>query len=318
MSAEDRFQDESLLKLWALGTVTRDKPFGVDIIMVTPTERDTMQKGDPSIAEDSIDQKVDSPTGVAGGQTLKGTKEMPATWFPDGDNYVMTSPMVRVGETVKLYKYADKDELFWTTVYREPSLRRIERFVIGASNLSSPGDPFDLESAYSMDFDTLSKAIRIRTTHSDGEKFSYTLELFPKESLFRVMDNVGNIICLDSENTNVYLEDISGGRFETRDGHPRIYGPKGVFIETPAQFHVQAGDTLINAGSNLVNGPTTFSDPVSMNATLSLASNFTMGGGGGGATASFAGQIQLLGSMDVSGGASFGGYVSLNGGHTPD
>lgn len=233
--------DRSEFKLWGLGIVTQDKPFGIDNIAVTSLERIPDQVGSPIDGNETFSGSAGTTEGVSNSQELKGSKQWTAQWLPNGHDHLLTSPMVRKGETVKLYKYADKPEFYWTTIFREPSLRRIERFIIAASDLAGGLNPIDMSSIYYMDFDTLSKAITIKTAISDGEKFLYTFMIDAAGSRVRTHDNIGNTYVIDSESNNVYMEDAAGGKFETRDGHPRIYGPKGILLETPEWVRINSG-----------------------------------------------------------------------------
>lgn len=309
MSGSDESTQKSGLRLWAIGEVTRDKPFGVDQIMVHPTELVTDTNGDPAGVDETFEDKVPTSSGVAKTQSIKATREMPATWFPNGHDHLVTSPMVRKGEAVKLYKYHDKPEIYWSTLFREPGIRRIERFVIGASNLSVPGQPYDLDSAYTIDFDTLTKALRIRTTISDGEQFAYFIELNPGQNRIEAADNIGNRFFIHSPDNNVQMEDASGAIIQTRDGHPYVFGPKGVEINTPATFKVTAGNTHVSAGSNLVEGATTFSDAVVFSSNVTLKAGMSQDAGSG-ASATFSG------SISIQGGARFGGYVQFDGSYS--
>lgn len=235
--------DKSLFREWSLGIVTQDKPFGIDEIMVSPTERITDQVGNLSKTEITYTGNAGTSNGEAGSQSLSGTAQLKAIWVPNGDNHLFTSPMVYANETVMLYKYADKPDVYWNTIFREPSIRRKERFIIAAGNLTGGTRVLDLDSTYYMDFNALDKWIEIGTTQSDGEAFAYRFRLDPSTNSAYLTDNIGNRFEILSDSNNVALEDASGARFESRDGHPKIFGPKGIDLETPAMVRIDAGRT---------------------------------------------------------------------------
>ena len=301
---------DSMWKLWCVGIVSRDKPFGTDKIMVSPLERIPDQVGNPTESTEEFSTRAGTSSGESASQDLKGSGEQEATWAPNGDNHLITSPMVRKGETVLLYKYSDDEEVFWTTLFREPSLRRIERFIFGAGDRNGGTEAIDMDSSYILDYNTLDKSITLRTAVSDGEKFLYTIIIDAKNSKIELFDNIGNKMVIDSQEHNVFMEDVTGGKIETRDGHPRIYGPKGIFLETPAQVHIQSGDTLVD-------GPTVFSDNVNMRKSLALAAGLNAGyEGGSGAAATFNGNMDVTGSVTINGPLT-ATSANFPGGHGP-
>lgn len=232
----DEFQ--SGLREYSIGIVTADKEEGSDIIRVYPVERVTMQSGMVDESKVEYDLQPTNAQGVPTSVKADARAIVEALWIPMGDNHLMSSPDVRANETVMIYKYADSEQLYWNTQFREPMLRRLEDVIWGIGNLRDPTlTPWDLDSSYYMRWDTMNaKSIKFVTTQSDGEQFTYEFNIFPGENKVIIKDNVGNIIELDSANNNVSLTDASGGRFETRDGHPKITGPKGFYVEAPSSI----------------------------------------------------------------------------------
>lgn len=302
--------ETSKWKIWSLGTVVEDKPFGIDVIRVSPIERLPLQSGNPAFTQNEYNEKLPNAAGSAGQQVVKSTKVIEAEWTPDGDNHLFTSPMVRKGEVVKVYKFGDTNKYYWNTIYRSPDLRRTERIIWGAGNLSSPGGRLDLDSIYYLEFDTLNKVINIKTSLSDGEEFMYQLSLNPGTRQAFIVDNVGNKFIIDSPSNNVILEDVSGGRFETRDGHPKITGTKGFLLTSP---------------NNVIEGNTEFKDNVIVRKTLTSVGVLTMnsgmnmsqGNGGSGGGATFNGPLTLNNPLTVNSSSVFTGYANFQGGHGP-
>lgn len=241
----------SALREYSIGIVTEHKKEGSDIIRVTPMERVTMQTGLLNENKTKYDLSSKNAQGVGTSSSNEAESVIEATWYPMGDNHLLTSPDVRANETVMIYKYADEEKYFWNTIAREPGIRRLEDVVYAFGNLRDGLEPWDLESSYWMRWDTMNdKCITIRTTTSDGEQFAYTFKINPGESKVTIEDSLGNIIELDTPSNNISLTDISGGRFETRDGHPKITGPKGFLVDAPnsvftGNMHVQ-GNVMID------------------------------------------------------------------------
>lgn len=223
----------SKLRFYSMGIVTAHKPEGTDIIRVNLRERVTMDNGPLDSDKDTFDVQSTNSQGVSESMAVDVERIVEALWIPDGDNHLLTSPDVRASETVKVFRYGDTQEFFWTTCFREPQLRRLENVLYGFSNLKDGFAPHTTESSYYMQWDTIRKAVRIVTTQSDGEAFGYIFEINPAESTVKIEDSVGNIILMESQTNNISLTDISGGRFESRDGFPKITGPKGIELEAP-------------------------------------------------------------------------------------
>lgn len=311
MDDQQSFEQQSLWRPWSIGIVTKDKPFGVDIISVTPIERMPEQSGDLANDEQVFEGAVGSPLGGKSTQSVKGSANIPAHWVPNGMDHLFTSPMVRANETVQLWKYADQDKVYWSTIFREPSIRRVERFILAAGNLSTPmSGSLDLDSIYSIDVDTVDKKLTIKTSLSDGETYSYQMQLNPAEDWAGLQDNVGRKVIIDSRSDNVFMEDAAGAIFESRAGHPRIYGPSGILLETPAQIHYKAGNHLFD-------GPTRFNDNVDMKKNLSVAAGFSSNYTGSGGKAQMKGGIDLEGDMLIEQGLTVRGYANFQGGHGP-
>lgn len=250
---------QSGLREYCLGIVTAAKEEGSDIIKVSPIERVTMQNGMLADAKTDYKFTVNNAQGVPTTVDSSGNAVIEATWIPMGDNHLMSSPDVQPSETVMIYRYGDDPRYFWNTQFREPSLRRLEDVVWAVGNLRENNlVPWDMESSYFMRWDTMNdKSIVFVTTQSDGEQYAYEFKIHPGGNKVTLKDNIGNIFELDSPSNNVSLTDASGGRYETRDGHPKITGPKGFLVEAPNSVfsgNVEVkGNTQIR-GSLQVNG----------------------------------------------------------------
>lgn len=260
---QDLFTQQSLFRRWCVGIVTADKPEGTNTISVFPVERLPLSSGKVGEEQEQINQNVGDSFGTSASQSLLGEKICKAQWFPNGDNHLFTAPMVRKNESVQLYRYADSETIFWTTIYLEPSLRRLERIIWGSGNLSSPGKSLDLDSIYYLEFDTIRKVINIKTSNSDGERIVYHLSLNPGQGEAFLQDDKGNRVFLDSSENKVMLEDAAGGRIDTTNGVVRLHGPNGVFIS----------GAFLKSES-----PTTLQDGLSVSGTSNLDGDMNVSG----------------------------------------
>lgn len=290
---------KSILKPWSLGLVVKSKVRGSPVIAVTPSEHLTLQSGRPGENTRSLSQDLGDSFGKAGTQRLQGTGVMSAVWFPDGDDYMFNAPMVTAGETVLLYKFGDNDQLFWRTLYSEPTIRRNDWIIFGAGNLRSGNAPIGTDSMYYMEIDTNGeKVLRLKTSRSDGESFVYEILLDAKNNQVTIQDDIGNMLQIDSDESNVKLVDSAGATFESRNGHPRIFGPKGFEVESP---------------SNVIKGPLVCEDAVTMKSNITLEAGMEQtNSSGGGGSVSFQSPVEMSETLTVN------GFATFNGGHTQD
>jgi phage baseplate assembly protein gpV len=124
--------------------------------------------------------------------------------MPNGSDNRITPPDVSSGETVKIYRFADTDEYYWCTVFREPSLRKQETVNYSFSNVKGSG-AFDRDSSYSMEVSTHDKYIRVHTSNSDGEPYTYDIGIDTSNGKVSIADNIGNSIVLDSPSSSAVV-----------------------------------------------------------------------------------------------------------------
>lgn len=213
MDTEDSYvksaarEDKSGLVLYSVGVVVENKPEKTDIILVTPIEKLNIQESG------LINEKVreyknnDLPDmyGTVQKAEIKGTNKIKAKWIPFGHSNRITAPDVYAGETVILFKYEDVDEYFWTTIFREPSIRRLETVLYAFSNQKEYGKTFDKKTSYWLEVDTRNKKVTFFTAKNDNEYTSFTVSFDTKEGLFTLTDDNGNSIVLDSQKNSISI-----------------------------------------------------------------------------------------------------------------
>lgn len=210
MSAER----ESGLKLYSLGIVAVTKDKGSDAIKVTPIEVLTL--GNKKLSEEKNNYKVEMPDakGVKRSSEIESESMLIAKWIPFGHSNRLTPPDVVAGETVILFRFADTEEYYWTTIFREPKLRRLETVNYGYCNIPQGLEPFDKQTSYWFEVSTDHKYIKLHTSKNDGEPYEYDIILDTEKGNLLIDDNAGNSIELNSEqnklsiitNTDVYIK----------------------------------------------------------------------------------------------------------------
>lgn len=269
-------------RFYSLGIVVKDKEEGSDMITVTPIEDFPMEKG--RLSDTDREKKTSTPdtNNVTKTTTAKGGSTVEAKWValsnPNRDN----PPDVYKSETVMLYKYADTQDYYWTSLFREPKLRRLERMRTTLSNKRGGVDAFDSDSSYWTEIDTKYKKLRLHTSDNDGEKAKYDITIDTKAGTFELIDSLGNKIYLDSV--------------------------KGVMdVETNLEVNVKTQKYYVKASEIIFESNTL---DIKTGTTTLQSNSIGVSGGGGGA------QAELKGNFNVDGNISASGTIIDAGGNT--
>lgn len=191
-------EKKSGLQLYSLGIVTEDKAEDEDMIKVSPIEEFSMEKG--KLKEDDRKHKSSLPDkeGVTIQAKSEGGAVLDAKWIPYGNSNRDTAPDVYKNETVLIFRFADTDEYYWDTVFREPNIRRLEKVKYVYSNKPAGLDAFDDDSSYWMLWDTRNQVIRLHTSSNNGEPTDYDFIIDTKLGEVSFEDQLGNKIHLRS------------------------------------------------------------------------------------------------------------------------
>lgn len=196
---QNQTQRLSKLQLYSLGIVVEDKPRNSDVIKVYPIEQLPMIDGKVSEFKPKYKATVPDAKGTLRTSNVEAAAVIEAKWFPYGHSNRMTSPDVIKNETVLIFRFADTEEYHWTTVFREPSIRRKETVVYAFGNKEAPLDPWDKNSSYWYSVSTHDKYVHLHTTKSDGEPFEYDIKIDTKNGSVIINDDVGNFVKLESK-----------------------------------------------------------------------------------------------------------------------
>lgn len=190
----------SALELYSLGAVTENKVIGSDIIVVTPIEDFAFEDG--FLADIKKKYKVTIPDAI--GRTKKadieGKVTIEARWIPFGHSNRMSAPDVVKNETVVIFRYGSNDTYYWTSIFREPSLRRLEKAHYAWSNIRDAIGKkiFDRLTSYWMEVSTFDKWIWLKTNTNDGEPFGYDVKIDTKNGVVTIKDTAGEFIEFNS------------------------------------------------------------------------------------------------------------------------
>lgn len=252
-------KDKSELRLYSLGIVVETKQDNSDQIKVSPTEILPLQNGLLSEQKRDYNVKMPNASGVQKSSELKGDDIVVAKWIPFGHSNRITAPDVVEGETVILFRFADNDEYHWTTLFREPLLRRLETVLYAFSDLKAPGQAFDKDSSYYLEVSTKDKHVTFKTSKADGEPYAYLIDIDTGKGQMTVIDDVRNEISINS-----------------RTGEIKVKTNEKVTIETK-QAEVKASQIALK-GQVQITGALTVSNGISAGGNITTSANIAASG----------------------------------------
>jgi len=248
------------LKLYSLGIVKVDKSRNSDVIAAIPIEELSLLDGDiinnPTIVHKNSIPNKDT---VVSNTEVTADNFITATWIAFGHSNRMTSPDVIHGETVMIFRYMDTDEYYWTTIFREPTIRRKETVVYGYGDLASGNASLNKDNMYYMKVSTHDKVVTLHTSKSDGEPFEYDVILDTSEGVLTIKDDVGNSISMDSRTGTANVTTTKDVVINTNN--VTVNAATVVNINTPTlnvSNDLNVGGNVSIGGTEVVNGHATF------------------------------------------------------------
>lgn len=287
---------ESQLKLYSLGIVMENKADGSDQIKVYPVEELPFINGNISDFKDSMTSKSQNAKGVATTASATADAVLIARWFCPGGSNRMTPPDVVKNETVQIYRYADTDEYYWTTIFREPELRRLETVCYMFGNLPDGLTAFDKSSSYWFEISTKNKNITVKTTKSNNEPYEYTINLDTQNGNLVIQDDIGNIITFDSPSATISAVNSHGASISMSGDNLDIYIPGTIKVTSGGSSTWDASDFTLTSQQNTANGTTDVNGVTNLNQGMNVK-----GDNGGGKAGTLHGDFELEGSMHSTG-----------------
>lgn len=189
---------ESNLKLYSLGIVVNDKPRNTDMIDVYPVEDLPFINGKIKDYKESMTGNVADSKGSSKAINIDLTAIIKAKWIPYGCSNRSSSPDVIRSETVLLFRYGETNTFYWTTVFNEPTIRRLETVVHRYGATAEYGANLDDSNSYTLIFSAHDKFIRLTTSKTNGEVAKYQILIDMNKGTFGVSDDHQNNITIDS------------------------------------------------------------------------------------------------------------------------
>ena len=242
---EEQFVPEGLSKLhfYSYGIVGKNKDLDSDEIEVDDIENSGF---DDKEITDNI-TKVEGEGKDHNGKTFKTTVEttntIKAKWLSFTETNRMSSPDVRRGEEVAIWRFGDTDQFWWTTLKQDRKLRRLETVIYGFSNLREENTKGDHTNMYWLEVSTHRKVVRFHTPKNDGEFCEWDIQLDTKNGVFTIEDDNGNYFMFDSKNLHLKMKNKDESFIEINKKNAKIFTKERVDIETKI-FEVKASQKI--------------------------------------------------------------------------
>lgn len=189
---------QSKFHFHSIGTVAANKKATQMTIEVVLNEHFSYIDGEVTDHKKEVKSKGKDYSGEQWEVKMDTTPTVMAHWLPLGNSSRQTSPDVRRGEQVLIFRYADTDMYWWMEMMQYKHIRRLETQIWAISNNSKEDIEDDPDSTYWFEWSTHRKVIRLHTAKNDEEPFKYDIEINTKEGRIIIQDDDDNYIFLDS------------------------------------------------------------------------------------------------------------------------
>jgi hypothetical protein len=238
-------QKLSKLQFYSLGIVAMNKKLSVSTIEVTPVEEFPLLDGEITDNTDNYKSEFKNAQKEPFNLELKTTATVKAKWLPINNSNRRTSPDVRRGEHVILYRFADTDEYWWNTLQNDNTLRRLETVIYSFNNLKVENIEDTADTSYWLEVSTHKKLMHVHTSKNDGEPFAYDIQINAKDGKLVITDDANNFIVINSKDSIIRAENTFGTFVEINKNIINMSASEAINMITP----------IVNMTTNLqVNG----------------------------------------------------------------
>lgn len=242
----------SELKVYSIGVCAANLKLGSRVVEVTPTEDSPMLDGE--INSDLVTDSVKSQDSDGGEYEVKVTtaNSVPATWLPLGSSNRFTPPNVRRGERVMLYRYSDEDVFYWTTLFDDLKLRKLETVIYAFSGTKDESvTEVTPENYYFLEVSTHKGLVHFHTSKKNGEFCSYDLQINPKEGFIRIEDDIGNFFIFDSKERQIAMRNADDSYFEINKKNITLQAPETYTLRAKNKVEEIGEAITITAGNSI-------------------------------------------------------------------
>lgn len=222
----------SELKFYSYAIVAKNKDLDSDLIEAVPTEDSGYLDGEITDDITKIEAQGTDKDNKSFKNTIESTASVEAKWLSFTDTNRMTSPDVRRGEEVVLWRFGDTDQYWWTTLKQDNKLRRLETVIYGYNNLSEENTAGDHTNMYWIEISTHRKHVTLHTAKNDKEPFMWDFQLDTKNGVFTIDDNDGGYFFYDAKNKHFKMKNKDESYFQIDKKTAYLYTLDKITIET--------------------------------------------------------------------------------------
>lgn len=249
---------ESQLKLYSLGIAVEDKKRTEATIRVYPIEEVPYIDGMVADWKETVEKTYTQADGESRTISLDKDAIIIASWLQDGHDNRHSAPDVMKNETVKIYRFGETDSYYWSTLYNEPTVRRLETAVYRWGATKKWKKKLDDKCSYQLVVSAHDKYVEFTTSQDNDElvKLRVFANLMSGEFSVKIGDGEGsgdNTCSFKINGLTGLGELIVPKRFDiksklvTMSGDLQVAGTvsasKGVFGQLVVQL-LQAGDIV--------------------------------------------------------------------------
>jgi hypothetical protein len=186
---------KSKLQMYSIGKVAENKKVKEKTIHVLLVEDFFMYNGDLKKEETTIKAAGVNADDEEYELELKTTNTVVCHWLGDLESgNRSTPPDVCRDERVIVWRYADQDKFYWTSLGLDHDKRTREtiRYVIKATDEENV--PANVNNSYFIEMSSHSQMITLGTSQALGEPFSFTFQLDTRKGTFTFTDNDGTVL----------------------------------------------------------------------------------------------------------------------------
>ena len=302
---------QSKLRIYSLGTVAANKPLATDEIEVLPIEISMMVDGEISDQRETLSAAAKDSDGGAYSIEVNTSNSIKAKWLGSCRGNRVTSPDVRRGDPVIIWRFGDTDKYYWET-RDDLNLRRLETVIWRFSATKEEGATLSDKNSYMVEVSTHKKLLHIHTSEANGEYCSIDIQLNTQEGFFQYQDTKDNTILVNAKENQIEIQNGDNSLFNMIGKKLFIKTDELIDIKTKT-FNVTATDITTKATTNKLTTSTNDieADTQTTNATTNeltaSTNNIT-------AVTKHTGAYSITGALTVSGKATLSGGLAGKGG----
>lgn len=225
---DNRGQNNSF-HFYSWGIVAANKKRKSDTIEVTPIQDLPFTEGEITSGYKKINSSGIDSSGGKFQSEVKVTNTISATWIPLGQSNRFTSPDVRRGERVAIYRFSDQDKYYWITSAKEKKIRRLETVIYAFGATKQENVELNADNCYFLEISGHDRHITLRTSMANGEMTQYTFQLNPGQGLATLRDSAGNQFNINTASNLVEVNHSSGDFIHLEGGTNTHRSGKHIF-----------------------------------------------------------------------------------------